>query len=120
MKPRIGDIMFDSVQPPILAEFWAKVLHYEMQESSRAWAAIVDPQKRGPRLCFQQVVTPKTHKNRIHFDIFVENRETEVKRIQQLGATCERVGEENGVTWTVMLDPEGNEFCIQTIPPGAN
>lgn len=88
--------------------------------------AIVDPEKVGPRIYFQKMDTPKPTKNRVHLDLNVsgggraglEERvkrvNTEVERILELGATKQREWEEpDGTYWVVMLDPEGNEFCIQ-------
>lgn len=112
MKPRIGDIMFDAADPVVMATFWAGVMGYDVQEADETWAAIVDPEGKAPRFCFQKLLTPKVHKNRIHFDLFVADMEGEVERIVALGATKVRVGQED-VVWTVMTDPEGNEFCVQ-------
>lgn len=67
--------------------------------------------------------TPKPNKNRVHLDPNVsggsrasydERMNAEVERILSLGATTQQVWEEpDGTFWVVMLDPEGNEFCIQ-------
>ncbi len=56
---------------------------------------------------------PKVVKNRVHLDLRGESMAAEVERLQGLGATfiAERsLGED--VRWTVMADPEGNEFCV--------
>jgi len=88
-------------------------------------SAIVDPSGVGPRVYFQKVPDPKTAKNRMHLDLNVsdirrvgqeEGRrrvDTEAQRLVGLGATHIRVADERGEYWTVMADPEGNEFCIQ-------
>ena len=88
-------------------------------------SAIVDPSGVGPRVYFQKVPEPKTAKNRMHLDLNVsdirrvgqeEGRrrvDTEAQRLVGLGATHIRVADERGEYWTVMADPEGNEFCIQ-------
>lgn len=88
--------------------------------------AIVDPEKVGPRIYFQKMDTPKPKKNRLHLDLNIsgggrvplEERVkrigAEVDRIIRLGATKQRVWEEaDGGYFVVMLDPEGNEFCVQ-------
>ena len=87
--------------------------------------AVVDPEQRGPRLFFQRVPEPKTVKNRVHLDLNVgggpetplerrrERVDAEVQRLQQIGASRLRVGEQRGEYWVVMQDPEGNEFCVQ-------
>jgi len=88
-------------------------------------SAIVDPEGRGPRIYFQRMDTPKLGKNRVHIDIDatkgtqtpLEERRgvvrAEAKRLQGLGARVQREWEEQNEFWVVMLDPEGNEFCVQ-------
>jgi hypothetical protein len=63
----------------------------------------------GPSLFLQQVREPKTARNRVHLDLVGGNRALEIVRLRELGATIreEREG------YTVMQDPEGNEFCVK-------
>ncbi|MFI6507676.1 VOC family protein [Streptosporangium sp. NPDC050855] len=94
-------------------------------EQRSDWAALVDPDEGRPRIYFQRVPEAKTVKNRVHLDVNVggpsgapieERRplvQAEVKRLVGLGATEVRTAEENGEYWTLMTDPEGNEFCLQ-------
>ncbi|SFX86662.1 VOC family protein [Streptomyces atratus] len=69
----------------------------------------------GRRLLFQRVPEARTVKNRLHLDVHAgpERREAEVERLAGLGATVLREVAEQGGTWTVLTDPEGNEFCVQ-------
>jgi hypothetical protein len=88
-------------------------------------SAIVDPDGIRPRFFFQRVPESKSAKNRIHLDVNVVGRrdipseerlrllEVEAERLTRLGATKSRVFNEHDELWIVMLDPEGNEFCIQ-------
>ena len=87
-------------------------------------AASVDPDGKGPRLLFQRVPESKTVKNRVHLDVNVTDRsmdaeerhmrvDAEVERLIALGATKIEDRGAHGETWTVMHDPEGNEFCVQ-------
>ncbi|WP_101258338.1 VOC family protein [Streptomyces barkulensis] len=68
----------------------------------------------GRRLLFQRVPEPKTVKNRLHIDVHSGpgRREGTVARLEGLGATVIRQVREPGGEWTVMADPEGNEFCV--------
>lgn len=116
----IGDITFDALHPAALARFWAAVLHYEIQVLTADFAAIADPQALAPRCCFQKTETCKTGKNRIHLDLHVRQPEQEAARLEELGAVRLREGREGEVSWIVLQDPEGNEFCVQAAPPGAN
>jgi hypothetical protein len=88
-------------------------------------SAIVDPEGKGPRIYFQQMDTPKLGKNRLHIDINasggshtpLEERKKqvneEVERLEGIGATKHHELEETGEYCVIMLDPEGNEFCVQ-------
>ena len=68
----------------------------------------------GRRILFVAVPEAKTVKNRVHLDLTVgpEAHEAEVQRLVALGATV--VGVHNGPEghWTLMVDPEGNEFDV--------
>jgi hypothetical protein len=68
----------------------------------------------GRRLLFQRVPEPKTVKNRLHLDLHpgAGLRGGEVERLTALGARVLREVREQGGAWTVMYDPEGNEFCV--------
>ncbi|MFH8881389.1 VOC family protein [Streptomyces californicus] len=68
----------------------------------------------GRRLLFQRVPEPKTGKNRLHIDVHSApgRRDAEAERLVALGAREERTFDEQGGSWVVMTDPEGNEFCL--------
>jgi len=68
----------------------------------------------GRRLLFNRVPEPKTVKNRLHVDIHAERgeRDATVARLEKHGATFVRHVKEQGGEWSVMTDPEGNEFCV--------
>jgi hypothetical protein len=53
-------------------------------------------------------------KNRIHLDLRPDDQDAEVARFESRGATRVDIGQEGNpdVTWVVLADPEGNEFCI--------
>ncbi|WP_029287425.1 VOC family protein [Cellulomonas sp. HZM] len=136
-------ITFDAASPPTLGAFWASALGYvedsppdgfatwdealdamnvPMDQRDTAYA-VVDPDGVGPRVFFQKVPEAKTSKNRVHLDVNVgaglppeTRREVVRARVAELvalGATAGAEFEELGSFWTVMQDPEGNEFCVQ-------
>jgi len=74
--------------------------------------------ERGPGLCFVQVPEWKETKNRLHIDLAPfagDDQAAEVERLETIGATRVNVGQEDDkVTWIVMADPEGNEFCLES------
>ena len=51
-------------------------------------------------------------KNRVHLDLRPADQALEVARLEALGAQRVDVGQDDSVTWVVMADPEGNEFCV--------
>ena len=55
---------------------------------------------------------PKKAKNRVHLDLVADDRDAEVARLQDLGATVVARHSESDEAWTVMRDPYGNEFCV--------
>ena len=88
-------------------------------------ASIVDPQGRGPAIGFLKVPEGKTAKNRVHIDLWVAGeppwdpveRERLVRErvVELVAAGATRVREERydgEFGHVVMLDPEGNEFCV--------
>src|SRR5688500_16559874 len=119
-------VTFDCTEPPRVAQFWSEVLGYEAQpETDGSWSASEDPAGVGPRLFFQRVPEGKTVKNRVHLDVRAapglqgDERmaalETESERLVALGAT--RVERHEPAPpmaggHIIMLDPEGNEFCL--------
>ena len=120
MASRIHAITIDCLDAERLAEFWAAALGYERRELSGEFLVLGDPHDAGPRLLFQRVSEPKSVKNRVHLDLTAEDEEAEVERLVTLGAA--RVGriERDGGGWTVMVDPEGNEFCVERVQPVAS
>ncbi|MFE1960685.1 VOC family protein [Streptomyces sp. NPDC059479] len=68
----------------------------------------------GRRILFQRVPEAKTVKNRLHLDVHSEpgRRAAEVGRLETLGATVLHETKEPSGQWTIMADPEGNEFCV--------
>lgn len=113
MSVFISNVTFDSADPRTHAAFWSAVTGYEPIEERDEFVALQAPDKRRVRrILFLQVPEPKTAKSRMHVDLATRNPEAEIERLVGLGATKVEYREGNGTSWTVMLDPEGNEFCI--------
>lgn len=75
-----------------------------------------------PIMRFQRVPEPKLTKNRLHLDLSVEDLDEACARVEALGGRRipEQALTENGYIWTVMQDPEGNEFCVGKSPAQAS
>ena len=120
---RIREIVIESDSPSRLARFWASVLDefdlrlYDQDEVDRlasiGRAPETDPSVAvdgpGMTIFFRETTRPRTERGRIHLDLVGDALQAEVERVVGLGAVikAERVG------YTVLQDPEGNEFCIQ-------
>jgi predicted enzyme related to lactoylglutathione lyase len=111
---RFYEIVIDCSDPLRLAPFWADALGYEIDELEEDVASIEHPTDDGPAICFQRVPESKQGKNRVHFDLNVDDDEMDsaVERLISLGAKQVDVGQGLDRSWVVLADPEGNEFCI--------
>ena len=107
----LGNITFDVADPAKMAAFWSAALDRPVAESSE-FHALLAPDERGLNWLFLKVPETKTAKNRMHVDFHTTDREAEVARLVTLGATRHDTLNEWGVEWTVLTDPEGNEFCV--------
>ena len=113
MASSIHSITFDCADPEGVARFWAAALAYELEEADEEGAVATDPDG-GPRLLFIPVPEGKVAKNRVHLDLRpADGMRAEVERLERLGARSVRLVEEDGSRFTVMQDPEGNEFCVE-------
>jgi len=71
-------------------------------------------------LVFQRVPEPKLARNRVHWDVLVDDLDASTTRVEALGGRWTEPGttvEVDGWLSRVMADPEGNEFCIYIAPP---
>lgn len=103
---------FDCTNPQTLAQFWSETLGYEKGYMAEFIAELSNPSGRGPGLLFMKVPEAKTVKNRLHLNLSVNNTSAEVARLEKLGARKLETVSKGDKTWTVMQDPEGNEFCL--------
>jgi hypothetical protein len=114
MTSRLTEVAIDCADPHALARFWCAVLGYEVQDDEGGYVAIGPTEESAaPTLGFQRVPEGKVVKNRLHLDVSPSDREQddEVRRLIELGARRVDVGQ-GDVSWVVMADPEGNEFCV--------
>ena len=111
---QVYEIVVDCADPRALGRFWAEVLSYDISEEDDDVSYIEDPSEAGPSMCFNKVGEPKLAKNRLHLDLNVAEHEMEeeVARLIDLGARQVNVGQNPDAFWTVLVDLEGNEFCL--------
>ena len=113
MALSVETLTWDCRSPAVIAPFWAGVLGYEVVEVGDEDAEIRHPRDEGWPILFQVVPEGKSVKNRLHLDLRPATSMADEKaRVLELGAREFRYVNEGGSFWTVMLDPEGNEFCV--------
>ena len=128
MASRITELSVDSRDPTALAAWWAQVLEWEVLGTEDG-ATEIGPPGQGPKgpvptIAFAPVDEPTPGKLRLHLDLNATDRdqEAELQRLLGLGATPVDVGQgpiSDTMTWHVLADPEGNEFCLlrSTVAP---
>jgi hypothetical protein len=117
---RLKDVCVDCGDPWTLAHWWAEVLGYRVRPHTEAdleklrargvgrpeddpYIALDPVDGTGPTFWFNRVPEPKAVKNRVHIDVYGD-----VDDLVARGATLVHRRDR----WTVMTDPEGNEFCV--------
>jgi hypothetical protein len=113
---RVGEVVIDCADHDTVVRFWVEAMgDYQRHDENEQYVAIVPSEKAmgRPVILFQKVPEPKVVKNRVHLDLRGATMAGEVERLLALGATfiAERTLGET-LRWTVMADPEGNEFCV--------
>lgn len=116
MIGRIDEVVFDCSDPALLAQFWAGVLGGKPAVRDDRWHYVDVP--GFTRLAFQRVPEGKSVKNRLHLDVDVPSIDVAVEQAIAMGASVfgDRHSDAAG-SFQVLLDPEGNEWCLVT-PPG--
>jgi hypothetical protein len=127
MALRWYTVVVDCLDVRKQAAWWAEALDWQMVHESDEECVIIPswvdekvmrdtPWERiGPGMVFVSVPEGKSVKNRLHIDLAPhtsQDRDAEIARLERLGARRVDVGQSSEVPWTVLADPEGNEFCV--------
>jgi predicted enzyme related to lactoylglutathione lyase len=114
MPVSVHHIVIDAHDLPRLARFWSQALGWPVL-SEREREIVIGPDATAPiGICLMPSAADKVVKNRVHLDLTAsaEERDAEIERLVSLGARHVDVGQTGGESWTVLADPEGNEFCV--------
>ncbi len=114
MPVRLHHIVADAHDLPGLARFWMRALGWKVL-SERENEIVIGTDENAPvGMCFMPVTDPETVKNRMHLDLTssAADRDQEIDRLLALGARRVDIGQTGAESWTVLADPEGNEFCV--------
>ena len=117
MTIRIQSISFDAHDPAAQGRWWAEALGWRLTYEEPDEVVLEPPAGSAEDgvsadVLFLRVPEDKGVKNRLHLDLRPDDQPAEVARLEGLGARRVSVGQGEDVTWVVMADPEGNEFCI--------
>jgi predicted enzyme related to lactoylglutathione lyase len=118
MPVSIHHIVIDARDLSGLARFWSEVLGWRVL-SERPREVIIGTDIDAPvGICFMPSDDRKVVKNRVHLDLnpggdaSAAERDAEIERLLALGARRVEIGQRGDESWTVLADPEGNEFCV--------
>ena len=110
----IAAVVVDCTNPRAMARFWGEAMDWTVHEVSDDHARLRSAQGAGPYLEFLRTSGAAAGGKRIHLDLVPyggAGQAAEVARLRSLGATLADVGQ-GEVSWQVLADPEGNEFCV--------
>jgi Glyoxalase-like domain len=116
-KVRVGSIVIRCVRFDELLSFWQAALGYvPRQPPQDGWVVLTDPTGAGPNISLDRVpehrLPPLGELSRVHLDLYTADQSAEVERLLGLGAT--RYQREYGPDddFVVLVDPDGNRFCV--------
>jgi predicted enzyme related to lactoylglutathione lyase len=105
----------DANDPSELATFWGAALGWRRDDDDDGDEVLLRAPDAAPgtvsAMLLLRVPDAKGQKNRLHLDLRPDDQHVEVDRLESLGATKVDIGQ-GDVTWVVLADPEGNEFCV--------
>jgi len=131
MSLRLYSVVIDCHDIAAQARWWAAVLDWQIifeaddevaiaaRHVTEDWLRSTPWEQVGPGLSFVLVPEEKTVKNRLHIDLAPQLDDDQAAMVEGLiarGATWADVGQslegDDKVSWVVLADPEGNEFCV--------
>lgn len=110
--PSITSVVINTPDEERLAAFWAKLLSVEIAHRTEGFIWLEPQRPGGYSVAFQQVADPTPGRRRLHLDTAVGDMTAATDRIIALGGRHLETHTVPGLTWQVMSDPDGNEFCI--------
>jgi predicted enzyme related to lactoylglutathione lyase len=121
-NPYVGGelaVVIDCADLDRAAAFWSAALGYaDAGDESTTYRSLLPADGFGVEILLQRTQDEKHDKNRLHLDLRTRDLDVEVSRVIELGATMQTIApiEENGWTWHILEDPDGNEFCVLQPP----
>jgi predicted enzyme related to lactoylglutathione lyase len=117
--PRLGrlnrhNVVIVCTDHVVVVPFWEAALGWTVHPINDQFVALRAPADEGIGfdILFQEVPEPKVAKNRAHIDFDAADMEAEVERLIALGGRKVAEHDLGSFRWTIVADPEGNEFCV--------
>ncbi len=117
--PRLGrlhphNVVIDVADHDVVVPFWEAALGWTVHRINEQFVGLRAPadEQIGFDILFQKVKEPKVGKNRAHIDFDADDMDAEVARLVGLGGTIRNQHSLGTFRWTIVADPEGNEFCV--------
>lgn len=115
MSLAIECVLIDCNDLQRMRQFWGSALNLEHVWTGPSGGYLLVDAQGSTRLGLMPCGEDKEGKNRVHLDLRPDHQEAEIQRLEELGASRVDIGQRN-VSWVVMADPEGNEFCVLRSP----
>lgn len=119
MASRFSELIINCADAERMAAFWSEVLDFVELDREEDGSIEIGPAGVGfgglqPTLILSPSTDPRPEKQRLHIDINATDRdqEAELERLLALGARHADIGQTGEEPWYVLMDPEGNEFCL--------
>ena len=118
MACRISELVLGCRDPQLLARFWCEVLDFVVLSEEDDGTLEIGPREGfgglQPTIILSVRDEPEPGKSRLHIDVNATDRdqEAELERLLALGARKADIGQTGDESWHVLMDPEGNEFCL--------
>ena len=118
MACRISELVLECRDPELLARFWCEVLDFVVLDREGDDMVEIGPREGfgglQPTIILSRTDEPERAKPRLHIDVNATDRDqdAELERLLALGARPADIGQTGQESWHVLMDPEGNEFCL--------
>jgi len=112
----IGSTVINVADIERASRFWAAALNYVVRHADSTFAVLTDPNRRWSNVSLQLWEEPKVGRNRLHLDLYTDNQQAQIERLESLGAVRMDWNYPPDADYVVMADPDGNEFCVINSP----